>query len=71
MANMPKYAKHAEVVTASAFHLLVLLAPAPNFAGGFSVCCAARLLLLLPLEAQKRMRVEEGEDQHDVVPRCP
>ncbi|CAK9050962.1 unnamed protein product [Durusdinium trenchii] len=42
------------VVTASAFHLLVLLAPAPNFAGGFSVCCAARLLLLLPLEAAAR-----------------
>jgi hypothetical protein len=33
-----------------AFHLLVLLCPAPNFAGGFSVCCAARLLLLLPME---------------------
>ena len=33
------------------FHLLVVLAPAPNFAGGFSVTCASRLILCLPWEA--------------------
>eukprot|EP00435_Cladocopium_sp_Y103_P039438 s1307_g10.t1 len=44
------------VLSALAFHLLVLLCPAPNFAGGFSVCCAARLLLLLPMEAAAQCR---------------
>ena len=36
------------VVLALAFHALVLLTPAPNYAGGFSVSCACRLLLALP-----------------------
>ena len=36
------------VMLALAFHSLVLLTPAPNYAGGFSVSCACRLLLALP-----------------------
>ncbi|CAE7790140.1 unnamed protein product [Symbiodinium microadriaticum] len=39
------------VFLALLFHLLVVLAPAPNFAGGFSVTCASRLILCLPWEA--------------------
>eukprot|EP00434_Breviolum_minutum_P031016 symbB.v1.2.027433.t1/scaffold2815.1/size69651/2 len=38
-------------LSALMFHLLVLMCPAPNFAGGFSTSCAARLMLILPLEA--------------------
>ena len=38
----------AGVALALLFHGLVLLTPAPNYAGGFSVSCAARLLLCLP-----------------------
>ncbi|CAE7264546.1 unnamed protein product [Symbiodinium natans] len=45
------------VFLALLFHLLVVLAPAPNFAGGFSVTCASRLLLCLPWEAAACGRV--------------
>ena len=40
-----------ETLSALMFHLLVLMCPAPNFAGGFSTSCAARLMLILPVEA--------------------
>lgn len=45
------------VLSALSFHCLVLMAPAPNFAGGFSACCAARLLLALPPAAASRCRL--------------
>ncbi len=43
-----RLAPRAGVALATLFHALVLLTPAPNYAGGFSVSCVARLLLALP-----------------------
>ena len=49
-----------ETLSALMFHLLVLMCPAPNFAGGFSTSCAARLMLILPVEAT----FKEGVRKH-------
>ena len=51
------------VALAFAFHALVLLTPAPNYAGGFSVSCACRLLLALPDLEQAGSR--------GLIPDCP
>ena len=47
----------AGVALALLFHGLVLLTPAPNYAGGFSVSCAARLLLCLPPTCAARVQL--------------
>ena len=49
----------AGVALAVLFHALVLLTPAPNYAGGFSISCVSRLLLCLTVDGAARVRLLE------------